>query len=319
MMPESAFELTDEESIALRALATRLSQTRPGLVDEAQWLDACRSASCGLPARLRERLREFRYDPGPDGVLLLRNLPGASAVPPTPVEAGSVERSATLAASLISTVSMEVGEIVAFRNEKTGALVQNVVPVPGQETQQSNAGSAVLALHVENAFHHWRPDFVALLCLRSDHASEAGLLTASVRKAVRLLDDRTREVLGQPRFVTDPPPSFGQPDGTTKPHPILTGDPQDPDVRVDFHATRPVDEEAEEATRVLERQLSAVAESVRLSAGDLALLDNRVTLHGRTSFTPRYDGGDRWLHRTFIHLNHRRSRPLRSLHGHVLD
>ncbi|MFE3249565.1 TauD/TfdA family dioxygenase [Streptomyces sp. NPDC059209] len=319
MMPESTFALTHEESTGLRGLATRLSETSPALVDELSWLAACRSASCRLPTRLRERLRTFRHDPGPDGVLLLRNLPGADDIPPTPVESDSVERAATLSASVISAVSMELGELIAFRNEKSGALVQNVVPVPGQEAQQSNAGSTVLALHTENAFHPRRPDYVTLLCVRSDHESTAGLRTASVRRAVEGLDGRTREVLRQPRFLTDPPPSFGQPEDATKPHPILTGDLDDPDVRVDFHATRPVDDEAERAARVLERCLDTVAESVRLVAGDLAVLDNRVALHGRTAFVPRYDGGDRWLHRTFIHLNHRRSRVLRAPLGHVLD
>jgi alpha-ketoglutarate-dependent taurine dioxygenase len=34
--------------------------------------------------------------------------------------------------------------------------------------------------------------------------------------------------------------------------------------------------------------------------GDLLCIDNRRTVHGRTSFTPRYDGFDRWLQRSFV-------------------
>jgi L-asparagine oxygenase len=36
------------------------------------------------------------------------------------------------------------------------------------------------------------------------------------------------------------------------------------------------------------------------------------------AFTPRYDGADRWLHRVFVHLDGRRSRPHRPGNGSVL-
>jgi L-asparagine oxygenase len=39
---------------------------------------------------------------------------------------------------------------------------------------------------------------------------------------------------------------------------------------------------------------------VVLEAGDLLVVDNTVAVHGRSSFTPRFDGTDRWLQRTFV-------------------
>jgi len=39
--------------------------------------------------------------------------------------------------------------------------------------------------------------------------------------------------------------------------------------------------------------------SIVLEAGDVLVLDNRVYLHGRSKFTPRYDGADRFLIRCF--------------------
>ena len=35
-------------------------------------------------------------------------------------------------------------------------------------------------------------------------------------------------------------------------------------------------------------------------AGDLLIIDNTVAVHGRSPFTPRFDGTDRWLQRTFV-------------------
>jgi L-asparagine oxygenase len=47
-------------------------------------------------------------------------------------------------------------------------------------------------------------------------------------------------------------------------------------------------------------------------------VDNRVTVHGRTAFQPRYDGRDRWLQRTFALADLRRSRGYRPNDGYVL-
>jgi L-asparagine oxygenase len=39
---------------------------------------------------------------------------------------------------------------------------------------------------------------------------------------------------------------------------------------------------------------------VALEAGDLLVVDNAVSVHGRSPFPARYDGTDRWLQRTFV-------------------
>ncbi|MET7643283.1 TauD/TfdA family dioxygenase [Streptomyces sp. NPDC005426] len=319
MTEDHVFTLTQVERDQTRAVAEALAEVEPRLVDDRTWLDACRGMSAELPERLRRRLRAFLHDPQLDGVLLVRNLPVASTLAPTPTVYESVERAATPAAGTTALVSMQIGEVIAYRDEKSGALVQNVVPVAGREEQQSNAGSVPLELHVENAFHPHRPDMVALFCVRPDHEGGAGLRVASIRRATALLPYDVRKVLGEERFRTEVPPSFGAPGGQAPLHAILSGDFDDPDVRVDFHATHPADEQAADAMRVLRAALDTVTRAVHLRPGDLAVVDNRVALHGRTRFTPRYDGEDRWLHRTFIHLDHRKSRALRSDNGQVLS
>jgi L-asparagine oxygenase len=64
--------------------------------------------------------------------------------------------------------------------------------------------------------------------------------------------------------------------------------------------------------------LTEVRRTLILEPGDLAFVDNRLALHGRTGFTPRYDGRDRWLQRIFVHRDFRRSWELRPGDGHVL-
>lgn len=316
---KTVFELTGEESEAVRSLAADLTEAGPALIDDVSWLSACRRGSGSLPTRLRHQLREFRRDSGPSGVLLISGIPIGEDIGETPIERDSVERRATAAASALTMIVHELGEPIAFRNEKHGALVQNVVPVPGREQEQSNAGSTPLELHVENAFHPRRPDLIGLMCLRSGDHGSAGLRVASIGHALGLLDATTIELLRSPRFVTEPPPSFGlsAEDGTA-PHGVLSGAPEDPDVCVDFHATSGVDTTAKEALRTLRSALDEVTETLVLEPGQLALVDNRVTLHGRTEYTPSYDGRDRWLHRCFVHFDHRLSRSLREFDSNVL-
>lgn len=309
--------LDPDERVEIEVLADRLALVSPGRVDDPEWLAAARDCACALPGRLRETLRRFRYDPGPLGRLQVRGLP-VRPDGPTPVQAGSVVRDATPPAAVLALCMSELGEIIAFRNEKSGALVQNVVPVPGHEHHQSNAGSRLLQMHVENVHHDHRPDYVALLCLRNDHDDQAGLQVASIREALCLVPDEDREILAQPRFRSTPPPSFGG-SGEHPVHPVLVGAPEDPDVRVDFANTCPTDDRAAAAMAALREAVESVRGELVLTAGDLAIVDNRVSLHGRSAFTPRYDGNDRWLQRVFVHVDHRRSRHLRAGGGNVLD
>ncbi|MFD9397058.1 TauD/TfdA family dioxygenase [Streptomyces sp. NPDC060000] len=315
---QTGLTLTGTERDQMARLAEELALFPPRLVDERAWMDAARRLACRLPLRVREEIRDYRHDPGKDGLLILRNLPVYDAVlPDTPTVPESVERQATLPAAVTSLISQSLGEVVAYREEKSGALVQNVVPVPGREESQSNAGSTLLELHVENAFHPHRPDYVGLFCLRNDHSGTAGTLVSSIRRALVLVPDRVAEVLMAPRFVTQPPPSFHAGDSTPQ-HAVLDGDRDDPDIQVDFSATVPLDEEAAEALDVLRGALLDVAAMLVLQPGELAFVDNRLSVHGRTSFEPRYDGHDRWLHRTFVHLDNRRSRSHRAGNGFVL-
>jgi L-asparagine oxygenase len=311
--------LTAGERGECAILAGQLAGAPHQLIDTPEWVEAARRLSCRLPLRIRELARRYLHDPGPDGLLVIGNLPVDECdLPPTPTAPDSAERRPTGPAALAALITLQLGEIAAYRQEKAGALVQNVVPVPGRERTQSNAGSTLLELHVENAFHARRPDLIGLLCLRSDHAGTAGTLVSSIRRAMPLLSAQAAGTLRQPRFVTSAPPSFATAQATA-PHAVLDADPRDPDILVDFAATSALDPDAALALGELSAALLEVSRSLVLRPGEMAFLDNRITLHGRTAFTPRYDGRDRWLHRTYVHLDRRRTREYREPHDYVLS
>ncbi|WP_228900646.1 clavaminate synthase family protein [Streptomyces sp. DH1] len=317
--PRNDVTLNQSDAELVEEIAWKLATQATGRPDDAEWVEAARNAWHEWPATLRKKLSEFRRDSGPDGGMLLRGLPVDSmGLPPTPAVNGSVQREPSLGAAVLLTVACGLGDPGAFRPEKNGALVQDVVPVPGMEEFQGNAGSTLLTFHNENAFHDHRPDFVMLLCLRADPTGRAGLRTACIRRVLPLLSDRTVDALWASEFITAPPPSFNLSGPGEAAGPVLLGDPSDPDLRVDLAATEPVTERAAEALRELQDRFDATATTHRLVPGELAIVDNRVTVHGRTEFTPRYDGTDRWLQRTFVLTDLRRSRALRPADGYVL-
>ncbi|MEU5093683.1 TauD/TfdA family dioxygenase [Streptomyces sp. NPDC020996] len=309
--------LTPAEAAHAALVAGELTRTEPGAVDHPDWIAAARLAGCALPLRLLQAVRAYRNDPGTEGLLLIGGLPlDPAALPPTPHVPDSFEPAPTLPAALAALIGLQLGELVAYRDEKRGALVQNVVPVPALAASQSNGGSVPLEFHTENAFHPDRPDYVGLLCLRPAREG-VGTNIASVRRALPLLTDKEVALLSEPRFLTAAPPSFHAADCSPA-HPVLSGAPDDPDIRVDFHATTAVDQEAAAVLLRLRSALATVRRDLELRSGDLVFLDNRLVVHGRSAFVPRYDGRDRWLHRVFVSLDNRRNRARRIDGGAVL-
>lgn len=317
--PAAVITLNRADALAVKERAVALLPVADGRIDDMSWLTEAARLCHDLPVALRRGLAAYRRDPGITGVFLIRGLPvDESLLPDTPAVSGSAQRIATIPATALMLITYALGYPIAFRAEKNGAMVQDVVPVPGSEEFQGNEGSVPLTFHNENAFHSHRPDHVLLMCLRADHDRIAGLRTASIRQAYGALADEHRAVLLRREYITAPPPSFGVATGKPRRHAVLSGCPEDPDVLIDFSATTPLTAEATAAMAELRSRLTEHALTHYLLPGDLAIVDNRVTVHGRTAFTPRYDGRDRWLQRTFAVQDLRRSRTSRIADGHVL-
>ncbi|MFQ6326848.1 TauD/TfdA family dioxygenase [Nocardia sp. CWNU-33] len=311
--------LDPADSIEVDQLARTLCGDPRNLVDDPEWVARARHASDELPVSLRRSVRRFRRYSGSSGVLVVHGLPVDEAMlPATPSVADSVQRAATVAAAVLTMVACGLGDPVAYLAEKSGALVQDVVPVPGRETFSGNAGSVLLTFHNENAFHQHEPDYVLLLCLRADHDRVAGLRTACLREVLPLLTAASRETLFAPEFVTAPPPSFGSDNRARPPQPLLFGAADDPDIRMATIATTALTPRAERALAEFGRACDTVARTTKLIPGDLVIVDNRVTVHGRTAFRPHYDGADRWVQRTFAIADLRRSRDHRPDDGYVI-
>lgn len=255
-----------------------------------------------IPAELRAQLMEFSTGSSREGFFLLRGLP-VGELPDTPTEhrLGGLADHGT--AGLLTLVADLLGTLIGYEDEKSGTLIHEVHPVPGEEQRIENSGSVAFDFHTENVHHPLRPDFLGLLCLRQDHEGIAATRVASVREAYGLLAGAHREILRQPVFRSAYPTSFARNIDGPRPssglHPVLFGHEPDLFMRFNSHTTTSEDPFATAALKALAGALEEVCHEVVLAPGDLVVVDNHIAAHGRSGFTPRFDGRDRWLRRCY--------------------
>ena len=253
-----------------------------------------------LPSGLREQVNAFRADSRPQGWLLLRGL-AIGEVPQTPTEPTAATTKGNASDLLLVAVASLLGEPVGYEPEHGGDVVQNLVPVRASSGRQTSTSSRIaLMFHTEAAFHPHRPKYLLLLCLRGD--ANAQTTVASVHDALPHLADQVIDTLFQPRFrcAVDESYLHGRTNSLGAPMAVLSGNRARPTMVFDEDLMVGTDAEAERALHELGTALAANHGAITLEAGDLAILDNDVVVHGRSPFEARYDGTDRWVQRTMV-------------------
>ncbi len=123
-----------------------------------------------------------------------------------------------------------------MKMKKGGLLIQNICPVKGEEKKQENTGSDLLEFHTEDGFHPYKPDFLALYCVKSDRDNKAKTITSSIRRVLKHLPNDAIEILREPLYAIKPPSSFGNDnqDDLLQTIPVLSGTLLDPEICMDF-------------------------------------------------------------------------------------
>ncbi len=222
-------------------------------------------------------------------------------VPATPLTRHGVHKPDRISERTLLGAAMRLGEPVGFAQEHGGDIVQDLYPLASSVGRQLSTSSGVeLAFHTETAFHPHKPRFLLLLCLRGDR--DAATTLCSVDDIVARLPSVTVEVLRQPRFRCGVDESFGAGSAwVTEPAPVIE---QAADgtlvLTFDGELTFGTDARAEAAIAEVNEAIGRARTSVTLDTGDLLIVDNHRAVHGRSPFTARFDGTDRWLQRTFV-------------------
>ncbi len=319
--PISRLRLTQADAVSIRSLAQRMLDETAGHSIKSQ-LQRFAVGSHELPMSVRQALVDLRLSDTHAGGLVLSGLSLIdSELGPTPSD-GSVERTAEVALvdAMLLLIASLMGDPISHAGIDDGRLIRNVCPMPGREaTQLGSSSTSELTWHVEDAFHDFRADWLFLFCLRNPQ----GTTTSFARLSDVPLSDETASMLFQERFLISPDSSHlgGEAVPPDQRIAVLSGDPAAPFLRLDpAFMSKPHDDD--EAWRALTTFIEAIDRElgfVVLRPGDLFIIDNYRSVHGRRPFQAKYKGEDRWLRVAHTTADLRKSAGKRTgLHGRAL-
>lgn len=299
--------LTVPEPVA-NVLERRLRSIMSPYTDiEAHLATAQSQVAACLPQTALMAIKNFKNNPQADSVMLLRNLPLDAIKGPTPTRGEPIAAKTTYVSEAVMLgVAQLLGEPFGYQSEKRGQIVHNICPTQHKEDLLSHEGSKThFGLHSEVAFAKYRPDFLCLLCVKADHNNVAATTFCDVRDALGLVGRKTEDQLRRHAYRVRAPASFEQSFGRvvwSEERPIISGPAYAPEILIRLPDVESADSAAADAVRCFSAALNhqLVCNSVFLQPGNLLLINNRKAVHGRSAFIPRYDGDDRWLHRTYV-------------------
>jgi hypothetical protein len=232
---------------------------------------------------------------GADGALLaaIRSVPDADPViirgiPVLPDDRRDACADLTNDLLLLGLVEAAGLHIFSYNEQKNGALVQDIVPIPGKELSNSNAGRVPLGWHTDDAVFKrpHRAEGIALLCI--DNTAATRTYFVGVDQLLDRFDPATIDVLRQPRYRFATPESFHIFGGKivySELAPVLTeGSAGGLEVSCAEYSTR-VATGDDEACRALETFKEALTRcepvSIVLQPGDCLVFSNVGGLHAR--------------------------------------
>ncbi|MEL7487805.1 MAG: TauD/TfdA family dioxygenase, partial [Pseudomonadota bacterium] len=257
-----------------------------------------------LPRDVRVAVSDFRRKGNLDGVMLVRGLPIDIDLPPTPVDIHENRKSTSTSEALLAAFGMALGDPMTYSQQHDGKLFHTIVPIKKDADEQSFSGSSVLLeFHTEITFHPFTPHFLQLYCLRQDHHKVAKTLFAPVRRIINNMPLNMRSILFEERFETRIDYSWNPTQKENSPGrkcALLYGSVYDPFLNYDIDLMKGLDDQAQAALETMAESANEKWNYVRLQPGDLLIIDNRRSIHGRSSYEPLYDGKDRWLQRLYV-------------------
>jgi L-asparagine oxygenase len=296
-------DLRNRDTIALSDLSQKVEHSP--YLDHEVFLDQVRALVADLPEPLLAEVEALRNDPGHPGTLLVKGMPLDPIVLGTPAAPATLQFAKRTFVSEFCLVScgLATGTVFSFREEYGGALVHSIVPRRFLCADTGHFGASNLDFHTEFAWSRIRPEFVLLYCIRNDHDRRARTLVANVGAAAQLLGSK-KELLTRPLFRLGAPDSIQhllqKEDTWTEPVAVLREEPQPTVARVNFTFVQPETHDAGRALRDFHDALSVVARSHQLLPGQLLILDNRRVVHARNSYSPKFDGRDRWVQQVYV-------------------
>ena len=327
-------ELTDDEIEVMKNLAMNISEN-PSLAPDL-YCSQVKSASQHFPQRLRALLQNFADKGSNTGFLLIRRIP-VGEIPSTPENNNCKIGEQTTLAKIQSIFVSIISSMIAYEAEGYGRLFQDVIPVKSMEKNQTSISSSVeLEIHTEQAFSKLRPDILSLACLRGNEKAYTYILP--VQSIINNVTETELEMLKTPLWNTGVDLSF-----KLNGHEFIEGDIRGPmsiirgnkDPRLENEDPRLIIDDpllvfdqdlmtgiTDESNEMIKKIVDIYYKhrlSHNLTPGEIIFIDNNRAVHGRSPFTPKYDGLDRFLVRCFGVYNYEYSAYARENGGRMIS
>jgi len=273
------------------------------ITNPVQFCEQIEEATVFLPPRLIEALRQFADQGSPTGFFLIQTVPVDPELPNTPPTNQYVLGAQTAMAKIQALCVSMISHLVSYEAECSGQLFQDIVPTKSMAQTQTSVSSAELEIHTEQAFSRLKPDYLSLACLRGD--PDAATYILPVHSIVNNLSLSDCKTLRKPFWSMGVDLSF-QLKGMTflegvwrGPLSILQESVEDPQLVFDQDLIKGSTPKSDALIQTIVDIYYRERLTHVLKQGDIIIIDNRRAVHGRSSFSPNYDGKDRWLVRCF--------------------
>jgi L-asparagine oxygenase len=307
-MNSPILELLKEEIEKLQQIALELNNINPLQEPEFFCLKA-KELSKKIPFRIQHCLQNFLNSKGNEpGFIIIQTIPfPINTIVKTPNSNIHSIGSSTILARIQAIFLSFLGEIISYEAEGNGNLFQDIIPVKNNGSNQTSYSSDIeLEIHTEQAFSKIKPDFLSLACLRGDENALTYLLP--LQKIIDNIVEHEYELLLNPLWKIGIDLSFKKEN-----HTFLEGEIRGPlsilnkNSELNSKPTLIFDQDLmngiTEEANILKQKIVDIYYKERISynlkSGEIILIDNRYTLHGRSKFIPKFDGQDRFLIRCF--------------------
>lgn len=305
-------EISKEE---LEILSSILSETITVLPSEYPEIFCSQIKQIPLPEPIQEHLTNFARNGSESGFILFQNILEPN-LPRTPPGNHYHVGETTILSKIQGVMMSKMCEMIAYEAEGYGKLYQDILPIYSMASVQTSVGSNTeLEIHTEQAFSQLRPDMISLACLRGDINAFTYILP--VNRIIKNITKKEMELLYQPLWKMGVDISFklhGKEfmEGDIRgPFAILNGSRDDPQLIFDQDLMFGMTEESQKLIVKIIDIYYQHRITHNLKPGEIIFIDNRRAVHGRSSFSPNYDGYDRFLIRCFGTFDYEKSKEAR--------
>lgn len=278
--------------------------------------------SVQIPKRIQDELLNFKNNPFAPGILIKGISLEESELPLTPTTNNEKIGEKTMLSKIQALLLSVIAEMIAYEAEGYGRLFQDIVPVQTHQSSQTSLGSTELEIHTEQAFSKLKPDILSLACLKGDLNAFTHILP--IETIVDKVSFQEYCFLRRPLWNTGVDLSFKLNgvefiEGDIRgPLSIINGSALSPELVFDQDLMTGINAESEEMIQRIVDIYYKERFSYNLVSGDILFINNNKAVHGRSSFSPKYDGNDRFLIRCFGTYDYKKSEYARPNNGRTI-